>query len=146
MNDGHDDPATGSPELVLERRHSPLPSPALRGRVLAAVDDVLADGLPAPYDAGDGLPWVVAATIMAGLLVAPWLAAATHEPLPSRSGFVASLAGRTVSAGLSADILPPDSPPGSPRLASAPPRVDDGGPEPARFHPLVFRRALEGDF
>jgi len=46
----------------------------------------------------------------------------------------------------SADRLAADTPPGFPRLAAAPRRVDDGGPAPARFHPLVFRRAVEGAF
>lgn len=145
MTDRHVHPdANGSAAFNLERRHAARLSPALRGRVLAAVDDVLAGATPPPVGAVARMPWAVAAALVAGLVVAPWLAATIREPVPPSP--VPSLTERALAAGLPADLLPRHSPPSSTRLASAAARIDDVGPAARLPDPLRFRRLLEGEF
>ena len=147
VTDRHDDPdTTGSADFTLESRRVALLSPALRGRVLAAVDDVLAGAPPAPIGAVDRLPWAIAAALVAGLLITPWLTLPARGPLSPATSRVASLTERTLAAGLPADLLPPHSPPSSARLASAAVRVDDDGPAARLPDPFRIRRLLEGEF
>jgi hypothetical protein len=154
MTDRRDDPtAPGSsalgtdisPQRSLTRRRAIEPSPALRSRVLAAVADALAADAPSPAGAVDRTPWTVAAALVAGLAVAPWLMAAARGPLPETPRLVTSLTERALAAGLPADLLPPHSPPAAGRLASAASRVDDVGPTPRPPAPFRVRRLLEGE-
>lgn len=154
MTDRQDDPAvTGSSDLgpeisterSLARRHAIEPSPAMRSRVLAAVADALAADAPAPANVVEPMAWAIAAALVAGLVVAPWLMVAARGPLPQPPRPVGSLTERALAAGLPADLLPPHSPPSAGRLASAASRVDDVGPTPRPPAPFRVRRLLEGE-
>lgn len=147
MKDRQNDPATAFPELALELRQSPLPSPALRRRVLAAVDDILESGPSSAVTAMDGRPWMVAALLVAGLMLAPTLLATGRGGATPERRAVPALAERAIAAGVAGYVLPlADSPPSSPRLASSRPRVDDGGPAARSHDPFHIRRLLEGEF
>lgn len=131
------------PLLPLQRKPSPAPSPALRDRVLEAVDAVLAADPTAP--SADGTRWMAAAALLvAGLVTPPWLMAADATNALERAA-PASLGARVRAAGF-ADVLPPAEPPAlNARLASSPPSVDDVRLAPLRPDPIVFRRLLEGE-
>jgi hypothetical protein len=148
MTDRLDDrDATDPLALPLQWKQSAVPSPALCGRVLAAVDDVLASRPASAIATLDGMPWAVAATLMAALLLAPWLATVATSATGRETRRVPSLAERALAAGVAADVFPPAHSPSSyARLASPPSRVDDVGPAARLPEPFRVRRLLEGDF
>ena len=146
MTSPHDTPTGDAPpslHVPLRRKPPPMPSPALRSRVLAAVGEVLDADARTPAAASSTTAWIAAASLLlVGLTLPPWLAAA--DTLQSPVGPVpASLSGRAREAGI-ADVLPAaDASTGT--LVSSAPGVDDVRSEPMHSYRLVFRRMLEGD-
>ena len=142
----YDTAATSPPNLSLRRSTLSMPSAALRSRVLAAVDDVLAADAGKPAVLGEpAAAWIaVAAVLLVGLLLPAWLAAADAfralGPLDSPS-----LARRARVAGIADLLTAADRPSGGPRLASPPSGVDDGRLASPAPTPFDLRSLLQGD-
>ena len=141
------DPETSAVEQMLHDRTPHSPPPALRTRVLAAVDDVLRDDWPMkraePADRFQWLPVGVLLATALSLLIAvavSWdpaahsVGAATDRPL-------LSFAQRAEAAGIALEL----DPPAADRLASVQP-IDTSSPRHGHIlHSLDTRSFLQGD-
>jgi hypothetical protein len=141
------DPARSAVEQLLHDRTLQTPPPALRTRVLAAVDAVLHDDRPVRrLEPAGTFPWLVGGALMTTALSLVLVVTLSSELSRQRVGATTdqpllSFAQRAEAAGITLDVMPPPAV----QLAVGQP-YDTAIPrhrEP--FHVLDTRSFLQGD-
>ena len=141
------DPETSAVEKMLHDRARQTPSPALRSRVLTAVDEVLHDDrLTRRGEHGSEFQWLAVGGLMATALSLLILATLASEAASRRIGGTTdqpllSFAQRAEAAGITLDVMPPSTVQlaGGQHYDTVIPRHS----EP--FHVLDTRSFLQGD-
>ena len=141
------DPETSAVEKMLHDRTRQTLSPALRSRVLTAVDEVLHDDrLIRRGEHGSEFQWLAVGGLMATALSLLILATLASEAASRRIGGTTeqpllSFAQRAEAAGITLDVIPPSAV----QVASGLPR-DTAIPRHSEpFHVLDTRSFLQGD-
>ena len=141
------DPELSAIEKMLHDRTLQTPSPALRSRVLASVDEVLHDDrLIRRGEHGSEFQWLAVGGLMATALSLLSLATLSSEVASRRIGGTTerpllSFAQRAEAAGITLDVIPPSAV----QVASGLPR-DTAIPRHSEpFHVLDTRSFLQGD-
>jgi hypothetical protein len=141
------DPETSAVEKMLHDRTQQTLSPALRSRVLTAVDEVLHDDrLIRRGEHGSEFQWLAVGGLMATALSLLILATLASEAASRRIGGTTeqpllSFAQRAEAAGITLDVIPPSAV----QVASGLPR-DTAIPRHSEpFHVLDTRSFLQGD-
>jgi hypothetical protein len=141
------DPETSAVEKMLHDRTRQTLSPALRSRVLTAVDEVLHDDRLIRRGAhGSEFQWLTVGGLMATALSLLILATLSSDAASRRIGDTTeqpllSFAQRAEAAGITLDVLPSSAV----QVASGLPRDTDIPLHRETFHMLDTRLFLQGD-
>ena len=141
------DPDTSAVEKLLHDRTRQAPPPALRSRVLTAVEEVLHDDRPirraAPAGGSEWLPVAVLLATALSLLIIVMLSseAASRRIGGTNERPLLSFAQRAEAAGITLDVMPPSTV----QLAGGLPHDTAGPRQRNTFHVLDTRSFLQGD-